>query len=140
MPALHPPSAAPAAPNVNTKFNPVNPWLRNLRLKLGNRRALLEPTTTARTLGRQRYFQHFVDSLRDRPTTATSILLAVLASRLLGMGFGFLPREGSRLSLTSSQSFFQQPSRPFVLGSQLLILTLELRDLFGNVFLCHMPD
>jgi hypothetical protein len=140
MPALHPPSAAPAAPHVNAKLDPLDPWLRNLRLKLGNRLALLEPTSTSRTLGGQRYFHHFIDSLWDRPTTATPILLAAFASWFLGLGFGFVPREGGCLSLTGSQSFFQQPPQPFVLGLQLLILTPELRDLFGNVFLCHLPD
>jgi hypothetical protein len=140
MPALHPPSAAPAAPHVNAKLDPLDPWLRNLRLKLGNRLALLEPTSTSRTLGGQRYFHHFIDSLWNRPTTATPILLAAFASWFLGLGFGFVPREGGCLSLTGSQSFFQQPPQPFVLGLQLLILTPELRDLFGNVFLCHLPD
>ena len=140
MPALHPPSAAPAAPHVNAKLDPLDPWLRNLRLKLGNHLPLLEPTSTSRTLGGQRYFYHFVDSLRDRPTTATPILLAAFASRFLGLGFGFVSREGGRLSLTGSKSFFQQPPQPFVLGLQLLILTPELRHLFGNIFLCHMPD
>jgi hypothetical protein len=56
------------------------------------------------------------------------------------LGFGFVSREGGRLSLTGSKSFFQQPSQPFVLGFQPLILTPELRHLFGNIFLCHMPD
>ena len=125
---------------MNAKLDPLDPWLRNLRLKLGNRLALLEPTSTSRTLGGQRYFHHFIDSLWDRPTTATPILLAAFASWFLGLGFGFVPREGGCLSLTGSQSFFQQPPQPFVLGLQLLILTPELRDLFGNVFLCHLPD
>jgi hypothetical protein len=51
MPALHPPSAAPAAPHLNAKLDPLHRWLRNLGLKLGNRLALLEPTSTSRTLG-----------------------------------------------------------------------------------------
>ena len=140
MPAVHPPLATPTAPHMNAKLNPLHPRFRNLRLKLGNRLALLEPTSTSRTLGGQRYFHHFIDSLWDRPTTATPILLAAFASWFLGLGFGFVPREGGCLSLTGSQSFFQQPPQPFVLGLQLLILTPELRDLFGNVFLCHLPD
>jgi hypothetical protein len=137
---LHPSSAAPTASHVNAKLDPLHPRLRNLRLKLGNHLPLLEPTSTSRTLGGQRYFYHFVDPLRDRPTTATPILLAAFASRFLGLVFGFVSREGGRLSLTGSKSFFQQPSQPFVLGFQLLILTPELRHLFGNIFLCHMPD
>jgi hypothetical protein len=56
------------------------------------------------------------------------------------LGFGVVPPKGGRLSLTGSQSFFQPPSQPFVLGFQFLILTPELRKLFGNIFLCHMPD
>jgi hypothetical protein len=140
MPALHPPSAAPTAPHPNAKLDPLDRWFRNLGLKLGNRLALLQPTSTSRTLGGQGYFHHFVDSLGDRPTTAAPILLAAFASRFLGLGFGFVSREGGRLSLTGSQSFFQQPSQPFVLRFQLLILTPELRDFFGNVFLCHLPD
>jgi len=56
------------------------------------------------------------------------------------LGFGVAAREGGRLSFTGSQSFFQHPSQPFILGFQLLILTPELRYLFGNIFLCHTPD
>ena len=97
------------APNTVTQ-------LRNLGLKLRNRRALLQPTSTARTLRRQRYFHYFVDSLRDWPTTATPVLRAAFASRFLRMGFGFLSREGSRLALTRSQSFFQHPSQPLDLA------------------------
>jgi hypothetical protein len=140
MPALHSSPAAPAAPHVNAKLNPLHPRLRNLCLKLRNRPALLQTASTSRTLGEQRHFYYFVDLLRDRPTTATPILLAASASRFPGLGFGVVPRKGGSLSLTGSQSFFQQPSQPFVLGFQFLILTLKLRKLFGNIFLCHMPD
>jgi hypothetical protein len=44
------------------------------------------------------------------------------------------------LALTGSQSFFQRPSQPFDLGFQLLILTPELRHLFGDALLGHTPD
>jgi DNA-binding NarL/FixJ family response regulator len=139
MPALHPSTATPAVPHVNAKLDSLHSWLRNLRLKLGNRLALLNPTSTSRTLSRQHHLHHFVDSLRDWPTTVTSIFPTAFASRFLGLGFGVVSREGGRLSLTGSQSVFQQPSQPFVLRLQLLILTPELRHLFGNVVLCHMP-
>jgi hypothetical protein len=116
MPTLHSPSAAPTAPYLNAKLNPLHPGLRNLGLKLGNRLALFQPTTTAWTLRRQRYFYYFVDSLRDWPTTAPPVPRTAFASRSLGMDFGFLSREGSRLAFTRSQSFFQHLSQPFDLG------------------------
>ena len=140
MPALHPPPAAPAAPHLNAKLNPLHLWRRNLRLKLGNRLLLLHTTSTSRTPGRQRYFHYFVDLFRDRPTTASTILLAAFPSRFLGLGFGVASREGGRLSFTGSQRFFQHPSQPFILGFQLLILTPELRHLFRNISLYHTPD
>jgi len=140
MPPLHSPLAPPAAPHRNAKLDPLHRRLRNLGLKLGNRLALLQPSSTSRALSGQQYFYHFVDSLGDRPMTAATILRAAFAPRFLGLGFGFVSREGGRLSLTGSQSFFQPSPQPFVLSFQLLILTPELRDLFGNAFLCHWPD
>ena len=72
-----------------------HPGLRNLGLKLGNRLALLQPTSTARTLRRQRYFHYFVDSLRDWPTTATPVLRAAFASWFLRMGLGSCREKGA---------------------------------------------
>jgi hypothetical protein len=56
------------------------------------------------------------------------------------LGFGVPSREGGRLSFTGSQSFFQHPSQPFDFSLQLLILTPELRHLFGDALLGHTPD
>jgi hypothetical protein len=121
--------SAPPAPHLNAKLNPLDLWRRNLRLKLGNRLLPLQTTSTSRTPGGQRYLYYIVDLLRDRPTTASTILLAAFPSRFPGLSFGMVSREGGRLALTGPQRFFKQPSQPFILGFQLLILRPELRHL-----------
>src|SRR6266480_3860060 len=102
MPALYPPSATSTAPHRNAKLNTLHPWFRNLGLELRNGLALFQPPAASRTAGRQRYFHNFINGVGEGPTIAAPILLSCFASGFLGMGFGFLPREGSRLSLRGS--------------------------------------
>jgi hypothetical protein len=102
MPALHPPSATPTAPDRNAKLNALYSWWRNLGLELGDGLALFQSTSAPRTAGRQRYFHNFIDFLREGPTTSAPILLSCFASGLMRIGFGFLSRKGRRLSFPGS--------------------------------------
>src|SRR5258708_33172370 len=102
MSPLHAPSATPTAPDRNAKFNTLHPRFRNLGLELRNGRALFQPASASRTAGRQRYFDNFINRVGKGPTIAAPIRLSCFASGFLGLGFGFLPREGSRLSLRGS--------------------------------------
>ena len=101
-PPLHSPSATPTAPYRNAKLNALNPGFRNLGLELRNGRALFQPASASRTAGRQRYVDNFINRVRKGPAIAAPILLSRFASGFLGLGFGFLPLEGSRLSLRGS--------------------------------------
>src|SRR5713101_2193774 len=102
MPALHPSSAAPAASDRNAKLNVLHPRFRNLGLELINGLALFQPTSASRTACWQRYFDNFINGVGEGPAIATPILLSCFASGFLRLGFGFLPREGGRLSLRGS--------------------------------------
>src|SRR5260370_12259849 len=102
MSPLHSSSATLAASDRNAKLNALHPRFRNLRLELRNGLALFQPASASRTTGRQRYFHNFIDFIGEGPTIAAPLLLSCFAARCLGMGFGFLPREGGRLSLPSS--------------------------------------
>ena len=138
MPTLYPPSAVRTAPDMDAKLNALDPRFRNLRLKLGNGLAFLEPASASRTSVGQRYFHNFIDCIGEGSTIAPPILLSCFASGFLGKGFGFLPREGGRLSLRGSERFFQQPPQAFVLFLQYFILSLEPRDLLCDMLFCHV--
>src|SRR6266446_1518651 len=102
MSPLHSPLATPAAPHGNAKLNALHPRLRNLGLELRNGLALFQPASASWTAGRQRYFDNFINGVGKGPTIAATILLSCFASWSLGLALGFLPREGSRLSLRGS--------------------------------------
>src|SRR5258705_12482166 len=109
MSPVHSPSATPAAPHRNAKLNAPHPRLRNLGLELRNGLALFQPASASRTAGRQRYFDNFINRGGKGPAIAAPILLFHFSSGSLGLGFGFLPREVSRLSLRGSSRRFPQP-------------------------------
>jgi len=102
MSPLHPSSATPAAPDRNAKLNVLHPRFRNLALELRNGLALFQPTSAPRTACWQRYFDNFINGAGKGPAIAATILLSRFASGFLRLSFGFLPREGSRLSLRGS--------------------------------------
>src|SRR6266851_1589027 len=102
MSPLHSSSAAPAASDRNAELNALHPRFRNLGLELINGLALFQLASASRTAGRQRYFDNFINRVGKGPAIAAPILLSCFASGFLGLGFGFLPREGSRLSLRGS--------------------------------------
>src|SRR6266478_10115095 len=102
MSSLHSSSATPAAPHRNAKLNALHPRFRNLGLELRNGLALFQPASASRTAGRQRYFDNFINGVWKGPTIAALILLSRFAAGFLRLALGFLPREGSRLSLRSS--------------------------------------
>ncbi len=137
MSPLHSPSATPTAPDRNAKLNELDPRFRNLGLELRNGLALFQPTSASRTAGRQRYFHDFIDLIGEGPTIAAPILLSCFASGFLRMTFGFLPREGGRLSLRGSKSLFQQPPQTFVFFLQYFNFFLEPRELFCGMLFCH---
>src|SRR5258705_3109424 len=98
----HTPSASPATPHRNAKLNALHSRFRNLGLKLRNGLALFQPASASWTAGRQRYFDNFINRGGKGPAIAAPILLSRFASGFLRLALGFLPREGSRLSLRSS--------------------------------------
>src|SRR5258707_10257192 len=118
MSPLHSPSATPAAPHRNAKLNALHPRLRNLGLELRNGLALFQPASASRTAGRQRYFDNFINRGGKGPGITAPILLSHFASGSLGVGFGFLPREGSRLSL-------RRPGRPLPQTAPAFVLFLS---------------
>ena len=102
MSPLHSSSATPAAPDRNAKLNALHPRFRNLGLELRNGLALFQTPSASRTAGRQRYFDNFINRVGEGPAITAPILLSCFASWFLGLGFGFLSREGGRLSLCGS--------------------------------------
>src|SRR6266853_1579064 len=102
MSPLHSSSATPAVSDRNAKLNTLHPRFGNLGLELRNGLALFQPASASRTTSRQRYFDNFINGVGKGPAIAATILLSRFASGFLRLALGFLPREGSRLSLRSS--------------------------------------
>src|SRR5260370_36948750 len=110
MSPVHSSSATPAASDTNAKLNALHPRFRNLGLELRNGLALFQSASASRTAGRQRYFDNFINRGGKGAGRAGPLLLSCFAAGVLGVGVGFLRREGGRLWLRGSYRPF--PQRP----------------------------
>src|SRR5260370_2075476 len=102
MSPLHSSSATPAASDTNAKLNALHPRFRNLGLELRNGLALFQSASASRTAGRQRYFDNFINRGGKGPAIAAPLLLSSFSSGVFWLGFWFLSRDESPLSLRRS--------------------------------------
>jgi len=118
---LDPPPAVSAPSDLDVELAPDH-FAGDLCLELPLELEVLELSTTARTLARQRSFENLVDSQQYPAEGLPAIVPSGLAARFLRIGNRVVLRERSGLPLHLALQLFQATTKLLVFLSECLVL------------------